>query len=344
MKVLPVLLVLWAMQGMTLQAASQVDFHVHPDGNDHGSGKNARVSGDDCPFATLARARDAVRDLKRQEGIARPIIVEIGAGRYELPETWLFTPEDSGKSAQILIAEAGASERFVPTTAGGEVYGNVAEVTSPDQSGLAFRVMTKAQRGNGPGGEYFVRNFTFHHNQVIHRIPGGKSGGKGPKTFQDQQLPYGNNHFDANIYHVPASTGATGKYWLWGAEMTFSQFKAVGHEAHGAVIEDGLTRDDTTPPPVPPAPAVSGTAAEPVLSGTTEPAAMILVYEDTKLLATACADDSGKWSAELTGLSAGSHTFQVAAADPVKNVSGYSTVTARIDKSKLGSQPLKESP
>ena len=236
------------------------------------------------------------------------------------------------KSAQILIAEAGASEKFVPTTAGGEVYGNVVEVASPDQSGLGFRVLTKAQRGNGPGGEYFVRNFTFHHNHVIHRIAGGKSGGKGPKAFQDQQLPYGNNHFEANTYHVPAGTGTTGKYWLWGAEMTFSQFQAVGHEARGSVIEDGLTWDDTTPPPVPPAPSVSGTATEPVLSGTTEPAAMILVFEETKLIATACADDSGNWSAKLTGLSAGSHTFQVAAADPAKNVSGYSTVTARIDK------------
>jgi hypothetical protein len=122
MKVVAVVLFLLAVQGMTLQAASQVDFYVHPDGNDHGSGKNARVSGDDGPFATLARARDAVRDLKRQEVIARPIIVEIGAGRYELPETWLFTPEDSGteKAPIIYRAAQGAS----PVISGGRAVKN----------------------------------------------------------------------------------------------------------------------------------------------------------------------------------------------------------------------------
>jgi len=59
---------------------------------------------------------------------------------------------------------------------------------------------------------------------------------------------------------------------------------------------------------------------------------MILVYEDTKLIATACADDGGNWNAKLAGLSPGGHTLEVAAADPAKNVSGYSTVTAGIDK------------
>ena len=59
---------------------------------------------------------------------------------------------------------------------------------------------------------------------------------------------------------------------------------------------------------------------------------MILVYEDTKLIATACADATGKWSAKLAGLAAGKHTLKVAAADPAKNVSGYSTVTAQMDK------------
>jgi len=238
------------------------------------------------------------------------------------------------KSAQILIAEAGASEKFVPTIPGGSVYGNITEIHSADQSGIAFRVMTKAQRGNGPGGEYFVRNYSIHHNHIVHRIAGGKSGALGvgkqpiPDAFVRQQLPYGNNHFDANIYHVPVGTAKTGTYWTWGSMKPFEQFQADGHEAHGSVIEDGATWQDMTPPPVPPVPAVSGTATDPVLTGTTEPAAMILVYEGTKLIATACADDTGKWSAKLTGLSVGSHTLKVDAADPAKNVSGYSTVTA----------------
>ena len=122
MKAVAVMLFLLVVQGMTLQAASNVDFYVNPGGNDHWNGKAPRESGDNGPFATLTRAREAVRDLKRQDGLARPIIVEVGAGRYKLPETWLFTPEDSGTEMAPIIYRAakGAS----PVISGGRAVKN----------------------------------------------------------------------------------------------------------------------------------------------------------------------------------------------------------------------------
>lgn len=69
------------------------DFYVSTDGNDKGSGKL------DAPFATLERARDAVRKLKTQ--IDKGITVQIRGGEYRLSETIIFGPMDSGKNSTI---------------------------------------------------------------------------------------------------------------------------------------------------------------------------------------------------------------------------------------------------
>lgn len=68
-------------------------FYVSPDGNDAWSGRLPDPVDNDGPFATLARARDAMRALP-QDG--RPVRIELRGGVYELAETLVFTPEDSG--------------------------------------------------------------------------------------------------------------------------------------------------------------------------------------------------------------------------------------------------------
>jgi parallel beta-helix repeat protein len=51
----------------------------------------------DGPFATIARARDAVRQLKAAEGgLQQPVTVSIRGGTYFLREPIILTPEDSG--------------------------------------------------------------------------------------------------------------------------------------------------------------------------------------------------------------------------------------------------------
>ena len=73
------------------------DFYVAVDGSDKWSGTlaepNAQVN--DGPFATLTRARDAVRRLKKKK--SENITVLIRGGKYQLDETIVFGLEDGGK-------------------------------------------------------------------------------------------------------------------------------------------------------------------------------------------------------------------------------------------------------
>lgn len=87
-------------------AASTPDFVVAPDGSDAGAGTVAQ------PFATLDRARRAVRDLKRQEPERqRPIIVRVRGGTYRLEQPLTFTPDDSGTAAAPIVYEAAEGEQ-----------------------------------------------------------------------------------------------------------------------------------------------------------------------------------------------------------------------------------------
>jgi len=73
-------------------APGEVTFHVAVKGSDQGIGTTDR------PFATIERARDAVRELKRNQGgvLNRPVTVYVHGGRYALSQPLRFTTEDSG--------------------------------------------------------------------------------------------------------------------------------------------------------------------------------------------------------------------------------------------------------
>jgi hypothetical protein len=91
------LFTLLSMTGaVSAQLAPTADFYVSTCGSDSWSGRlatpNARES--DGPFATLTRARDAVRDLKKQK--TTEIVVWVRGGTYELKKRVVFGLEDSG--------------------------------------------------------------------------------------------------------------------------------------------------------------------------------------------------------------------------------------------------------
>ena len=65
-----------------------MEFYVSPDGSDSGRGTI------DDPFATIAAARDAVREAK--DGFSGDITVYLREGRYYQASTLEFTSEDSG--------------------------------------------------------------------------------------------------------------------------------------------------------------------------------------------------------------------------------------------------------
>ncbi len=70
--------------------AISADLYVAPSGNDAGSGSK------ESPFATLGRARDAIRQQKQHGPLEEPITVWLEGGLYRLTQPIVFTPADSG--------------------------------------------------------------------------------------------------------------------------------------------------------------------------------------------------------------------------------------------------------
>ena len=86
-----------------------VKFYVAPDGKDTWSGRISRPleDGSNGPLASPDGARDAVRALRRKAGKDKdPVVVEFAGGTYRIPQTVVFTPEDSGTMAAPVIYRA----------------------------------------------------------------------------------------------------------------------------------------------------------------------------------------------------------------------------------------------
>jgi hypothetical protein len=94
----------------TAEEKMNADFCVSPAGNDAQAGTVEK------PFATLARARDAVRVLKKH-GLQKDITVLVRGGTYWLPEPLAFGPEDSGAEACSVTYAAAPGEG--PVLSGG---------------------------------------------------------------------------------------------------------------------------------------------------------------------------------------------------------------------------------
>ena len=94
-------------------------FYVDPEGDDTWSGQLAapNAAGTDGPFASLTRARDAVRDLKAAGAFTRPVTVMVRAGIYYLSEPLVLTPEDSGTPNRLITYQAYQDEK--PVLSGG---------------------------------------------------------------------------------------------------------------------------------------------------------------------------------------------------------------------------------
>ena len=102
-----------------LQVDATANFHVNPLGNDAWSGRIAAPNAErtDGPKASLAGARDAVRELKANGNLTHTVVVKIAGGRYVLAEPVVFTPADSGAPLFPVIYEALPGEH--PVFSGG---------------------------------------------------------------------------------------------------------------------------------------------------------------------------------------------------------------------------------
>ena len=95
----------------------EADFYVATDGSDKWSGQLAQSNPDrtDGPFATLTRARDAVRALKK-ESRKKDVLVLIRGGSYRLSDTVVFSLEDSAPVDGTITYAAYAGESPIFTS------------------------------------------------------------------------------------------------------------------------------------------------------------------------------------------------------------------------------------
>lgn len=78
-------------------ALHAMEFFVSPAGNDSDSGSRAK------PFATLERARDAIRETKRAGATAGGVTVWLGAGDYPVTTTFELTAVDSSTAENPVV-------------------------------------------------------------------------------------------------------------------------------------------------------------------------------------------------------------------------------------------------
>ena len=106
--------------------AQSADFYVATNGSDQWSGTSAEPddANSDGPFATLERARDAVRDLKKTK--AKDIVVLIRGGTYQLDETVVFEMKDAATGNATITYAAWPGE--TPVFSSGKEIENWVEV------------------------------------------------------------------------------------------------------------------------------------------------------------------------------------------------------------------------
>lgn len=155
---LAVLALLVASMAMSATASHSPDFYVSPTGSDAWSGTLAEpvVGRTDGPFATLERARDAVRQLKRSK--STDIAVLVRGGTYQLDKTVVFGLEDSGEGTQTISYEAYPGE--TPVFSSGRTIKGWKKVTG------TLPGLPKAAQGHVLEAEVTGRFFTLYDKKA----------------------------------------------------------------------------------------------------------------------------------------------------------------------------------
>ena len=102
-----------------------MDFYISPTGNDTWTGTLSapNVEANDGPFATITRARTAIREWKKAHPKTHvPITVHLRQGLHTLAEPFALTAEDSGTPVCPITYQAFGREK-VEVTGGREVQG-----------------------------------------------------------------------------------------------------------------------------------------------------------------------------------------------------------------------------
>ena len=96
-------------------AAEATKLYVSTQGNDSWSGTLAEPNAarTDGPFASITKARDAVRQIKAKGPLNAPVDVLVRGGTYYLASTFALGPQDSGTSACPVTYKAYRGEKAV---------------------------------------------------------------------------------------------------------------------------------------------------------------------------------------------------------------------------------------
>ncbi len=148
-------------------AAAKADFYVSDNGSDEWSGTLASpAAGEtDGPFATLERARDAVRDLKKCK--STDIVVLVRGGTYQLEETVVFGLEDSGAGDSTITYAAYPGEK--------PVFSSGCEIKGWKKVTGKLPGMSKEARGNIWVADVSERFYTLYDNEGM--LPRARSAG-----------------------------------------------------------------------------------------------------------------------------------------------------------------------
>lgn len=111
-------LILASWTSLKPEKAAEIAFYVSPDGDDLQPGTSV-----DNPFATIQKARDAIRALKQEGTLKSPVTVYLLGGTYELSDPIILTTEDSGSKECPITYRAYKNEK--PIISGGrEISGH----------------------------------------------------------------------------------------------------------------------------------------------------------------------------------------------------------------------------
>lgn len=132
------------MIAATSAQGEQVTFYVAMDGNDAWSGKleTPNATKTDGPFATLARARDAIRQTKKEGGVPKEgAKVVVRDGTYSVDHPLEFAAEDSGTKDAPISYEAAHGETV--RLLGGKVVSTWDRVTGSE----VLNMLVESARG-----------------------------------------------------------------------------------------------------------------------------------------------------------------------------------------------------
>ncbi|NCO42726.1 MAG: hypothetical protein GW892_28975 [Armatimonadetes bacterium] len=151
------------LPGAVRAGAEPTVFYVATNGNDAWTGRQSdpNAAGTDGPFATLERARDAIRGGKAGGAVKGAVTVFVRAGLYALPQTLKLAAQDSGTVEAPVAYRAYEDEK--PVVIGGKPITGFAAYKG--------KILKAEVRAQGLEGANFRQLFCNGRRQQLARYP-----------------------------------------------------------------------------------------------------------------------------------------------------------------------------